>query len=163
MCARWSESFENFLEDMGPRPSRNHSIGRIDNDGDYTPENCRWETPSEQGMNTSRTRQLTWEGETRFLRDWDQVMGFRRGTISGRLYRGWSVVDALTLPVGTHRGTTPFRNGQAKKREEKQEKIIQKREEKLRKKAEELRRNIVSRVTKDCWCVGCREVYFDLV
>ena len=51
VCNRWLESFENFLADMGEKPSRRHSIGRVDNDGDYTPENCRWETMNQQVRN----------------------------------------------------------------------------------------------------------------
>ena len=51
VCTHWLESFENFLTDMGEKPSRHHSIGRIDNDGDYTPDNCRWETIAQQVHN----------------------------------------------------------------------------------------------------------------
>lgn len=50
VCKRWSK-FENFLTDMGPKPSSKHSLDRKDNDGNYTPKNCRWATKNEQNKN----------------------------------------------------------------------------------------------------------------
>lgn len=51
ICTRWLTSYENFIADMGPRPSPHHSIDRINNDGNYEPKNCRWATRAEQQAN----------------------------------------------------------------------------------------------------------------
>lgn len=51
VCDSWNKSFKSFLNDMGNRPSRNHTLDRIDNNKDYTPDNCRWATKKEQSMN----------------------------------------------------------------------------------------------------------------
>ena len=60
VCNRWLDSYEAFLEDMGRRPSSRHSIDRIDNDGNYTPSNCRWADITEQNRNSSRSIVKSW-------------------------------------------------------------------------------------------------------
>lgn len=56
VCKRWEDSFANFYEDMGPRPSKYLSIERINNDGNYEPDNCKWATRVEQNNNTRRNK-----------------------------------------------------------------------------------------------------------
>lgn len=99
VCDRWRESFVSFLEDMGPRPSLQHSIDRIDNDGDYTPKNCRWATMKEQRRNSRQNRFIIAFGERRTLIEWSECYGIGPRTISRRLEFGWPTEDAIARPV----------------------------------------------------------------
>lgn len=98
MCKRWSESYEAFIEDMGHRPSANHSIDRIDNEGNYEPGNCRWATSKEQGRNTRRTIFIT-IGERKSLAEWCEVYGIKSATVRSRIKKGWPAERAVTTPL----------------------------------------------------------------
>jgi hypothetical protein len=98
VCDHWNESFEEFVAAVGPRPSPQHSIDRIDNDGDYVPGNVRWATAKEQMRNTRMNRLLSFAGKTLTLVEWGERTHLGPVTISQRLKRGWSIEDALTKP-----------------------------------------------------------------
>lgn len=98
VCAQW-HNFEQFFADMGKRPA-NKSLDRKNNAGDYTPENTRWATGSQQGRNKRNNRYLTYQGRTLLLLEWAERVGIKRATLMSRLdLYGWSVARALTTPV----------------------------------------------------------------
>jgi hypothetical protein len=117
ICARWG-NFGNFHADMSPRPPGLY-LDRIDNDGPYAPENCRWVTMREQhanrrqfagrvqqgavwlkpGSKSSHARYITVGGVTRTVKEWAKHMGISRKTIGTRLFNGWSEDQAVLLPV----------------------------------------------------------------
>lgn len=99
VCDRWMEDFLNFLEDMGRRPSPDHQIDRIDNNGDYTPDNCRWATRAEQSRNRSTSRFLEFAGQRLTLAEWGALTGIGMKTLHMRLKDGWPVERALTESV----------------------------------------------------------------
>jgi hypothetical protein len=80
VCQRWVESFDNFLADMGSKPSPKHSIHRVNNDGDYTPDNCRWATALEHAGNKRPGRRGPAKSEFSF---WNIVRAFRAATAAG--------------------------------------------------------------------------------
>ena len=96
LCERW-RSFRLFLEDMGEKPSTKHTIDRIDGEGIYCKKNCRWSTRREQALNRKVTRWLTFNGETKCLKEWASDVGVSTITLSRRLGKyGMSVEEALT-------------------------------------------------------------------
>lgn len=99
MCDRWLTSFENFLADMGPKPSSKHTIERLKSNLDYGPDNCRWATTMEQNANTSRNVYLTYQGETLHISAWARRYGIPKTTITKRIrVHKWSVERAITEP-----------------------------------------------------------------
>jgi hypothetical protein len=99
VCDRWMESFENFLADMGLRPSSEHSIDRINNEGNYEPLNCRWATVIEQSNNKRSNRILVLNGEHLNMTQWSQRLDIKVSTIKTRLGLGWSDERTLTEPI----------------------------------------------------------------
>jgi hypothetical protein len=102
ICERWLD-FDAFREDMGD-PGPGATIERIDNDGPYAPDNCRWASRKEQARNTSRSLRLTVGGITRTAAEWAELSGDPRLTatrISTRVGKGWSAERAVTEPVRT--------------------------------------------------------------
>lgn len=95
VCNRWKDSFENFYADMGDRPSNRHSLDRIDSNGNYCPENCRWATPIEQANNRRNTIRVCIDGVSKSLVDWAEFYGTRLDTIITRIHRGWPLEEAV--------------------------------------------------------------------
>lgn len=98
VCRRWRK-FENFIKDMGQRPSPNHSLDRKNNNRGYFPANCRWATPKQQARNSAKNRILENRGERRCLAEWAELSGVDESVIRGRIDDGWSVSDAIETPV----------------------------------------------------------------
>lgn len=98
VCERWL-LFDNFISDMGGRPSRRHSIDRKDNSGPYAPWNCRWATAKEQQNNKRNVRRVVVNGESLTLSEASEKFGIPHKTIWGRLRKGWDDVAAATTPL----------------------------------------------------------------
>lgn len=98
VCDRWLD-FAVFYADMGQKPTATHSIDRIDNNGPYSPDNCRWATIQEQRRNRSNCICLTFNSETKCVSAWAETTGISAGLLRYRIQAGWSVADVLTRPV----------------------------------------------------------------
>lgn len=96
ICQRW-DSFLNFLADMGIKPP-GMSIGRIDNNGDYSPGNCRWESREQQQRNRRNSRILEWNGVRLTAVEWAEKLGMKENAIRSRIRKNWTVEKIITLP-----------------------------------------------------------------
>jgi hypothetical protein len=97
VCDRWAV-YENFYNDMGKRP-HGMTLDRINPNGDYCPENCRWATMKEQARNKPNNKILTVSGESKTQAEWAEIKGMLSITIAARLRAGWSHEEAVLTPV----------------------------------------------------------------
>lgn len=96
VCDRWLHSYENFLHDMGRRPSINHSIDRKDVDGNYSPENCRWATAKQQRENTRSIIKVDFNGEQVCLKRWAEHNNVKYKRAFYWFKKGYSTDQILT-------------------------------------------------------------------
>lgn len=109
VCDRWLMSFKLFLEDMGEKPSKEYSIDRIDNDGNYTPDNCKWSTRHQQDRNKYTNIWFTYYGHKKCLTDWSILLGITRETLRKRIILlNWDVTTAFETPSRTGRYVPPY-------------------------------------------------------
>lgn len=108
VCERWRRSFHTFADDMGVKPSPQHSLERLNNNGPYSPENCVWATAKQQGRNKRNNHFLTFQGKTQPMSAWAEETGISYFVLRSRIHNKWSDEDALTIPVGSiPRGSKP--------------------------------------------------------
>lgn len=100
ICERWAD-FENFLQDIGNCPPE-YSIERLDSNGNYCPENCKWADRITQARNTRRNRILTLDGVSKCLAEWASDLGIDQASLRERLST-WTLEKALTIPKGMTR------------------------------------------------------------
>lgn len=82
VCQQWIDSFQSFFNDMGERPSKNHSLDRIDNNGNYCKENCKWSSRQEQYRNRRTNIFVIYIGEKRILTDACSLAGFKLNNVT---------------------------------------------------------------------------------
>lgn len=98
VCKEWND-FEPFRDwAITHGYDNNRSIDRIDNGGDYCPENCRWVSAKEQANNRRSNRFITVGNDTHTITEWEQISGLSRQIIHWRLSHGWTPEEALTRP-----------------------------------------------------------------
>ncbi len=103
VCDRWqgADGFAHFLADLGPAPTPNHTLERVDNDGPYSPENCVWLPQAKQTSNRRNNVRIEYAGRTLTAAEWARETGLKETTIRGRLAIGWEPARTLTTPMST--------------------------------------------------------------
>jgi len=97
VCDRWMK-FDNFIQDMGPRPTNKHSLDRIDTNKGYEPGNCRWADQMQQAQTRTNVRHIHAFGETMTAAMWERKTGITALTIRNRIDAGWPPEEAVIKP-----------------------------------------------------------------
>lgn len=107
VCDEWKGpgGLARFELDMSPRPSRHHTLDRIDNDKGYSKENCQWATRTEQGRNRRACRMITLEGRTQTIGEWAQELRMSPTGFANRIKRGWTEDRLLDATCKKKQGT----------------------------------------------------------
>ena len=98
ICEQWDD-FETFLKDVGPRPSPDYTLERLDNDKGYFPGNVHWATCREQANNRHGNRKITRDGVTKGISEWASQFSLSKNTLKNRLNRGWPVERLFDPPM----------------------------------------------------------------
>lgn len=106
VCKHW-EKFENFLVDMGEKPTPEHSIERKNSKLGYSKRNCCWATRKDQNNNTSRNRYLVYKGQRKTLAQWSDWSGVGYNTLTKRLQLGWPLAKAFDDEPSNPRNSAP--------------------------------------------------------
>ena len=100
VCDEWKDDFVAFFEwSIRNGYEEGLSIDRINVDGNYEPNNCRWITMDEQSRNKTSNILLTYNGKTQCIAEWSREVGIKEATIRRRIKHGWSIEETLTTPV----------------------------------------------------------------
>ena len=108
VCDRWREDYANFISDMGRRPNDDCQLDRINNDGDYAPDNCRWISAKENSRNKRDNVVLEYKGKKHTIIEWSELLGIKPKTLYTRHDRGYCVGDIL------YKGNLQERNNKRK-------------------------------------------------
>ena len=101
ICNKWLK-FEGFYEDMGDKPE-GKTLDRINNNGNYEIDNCRWATPKQQSNNMVSNRRLNHKGKSLTISQWARALNINNKTLWKRIKKGWTTKEALEIPVGEKR------------------------------------------------------------
>lgn len=102
VCSKWHD-YDAFIYDMGQRPSESHSIDRIDVNGNYCKENCRWATKRQQSRNRTNSRYIYIDGKKLQVDDYCEIYNVSKYAIKNRIRRGWSNDKIISKVVGFYK------------------------------------------------------------